>query len=84
MSEAETILINTLQEIKTLLASNQTDYCNSEEACRIMGLTNVRDLKQLYDKGFLPRYPRGKSYMYKKTDCYKVASRLDDKQIIID
>ncbi len=85
MSEAETILVSELKEIKNLLASNQTDYCDAKEACRIIGLTNVRYLKQLSeDKNVLPRYPRVKSFIYKKSDCYKVAAMLDSKQIILD
>ena len=54
-----------LLEIKNLLASNQTDYCDTEEASRILALPS-RHLKALHEKFGLPRYPRVKSFVYKK------------------
>lgn len=76
-------ILTTVRSIKNLLESNQTDYCDSDEASRIIAVTNKRDLKYLHDIKELPRYPRGNGFVYKKKDCYKVAAKLDDKTIII-
>lgn len=76
--------IDLLKDIKQLLSSNQSDYCDTDEACRIIGVSNYRYLKQLNDRGFLPRYPRADGYRYKKTDLYKIASCLDSQQIVLE
>jgi hypothetical protein len=77
-------IITELNSIKVLLASNQTDYCmDSQEAMRIIGITNSRQLKELHDAGFLPRYDRGAGFVYKKSDCYKAANALDVKFITL-
>lgn len=81
--EINVAILTKLSSIEHLLASQQTDYCDTEEASRIIGVSNTRDLKQLYDAGYLARYPRGKGFVYKKTDCYKVASLLDNKTIVL-
>jgi hypothetical protein len=72
----------TLTEIKHLLASNQTDYCDTAEAARIIAIPQ-RHLKVLHVKHGLPRYQRVKSYVYKKTDCYKYAALLDSNTITL-
>lgn len=72
-----------LVEIKNILASNQSDYCDTDEACRIIGLSNYRYLGQLYTREILPRYNRAEGYKYKKSDCYKVAAALDNKTIVL-
>lgn len=77
-------IIKTLADIKHLLASNQSDYCETEEACRIIGVNNFRYLAQLYKNGVLPRYPRGDGFKYKKADCYKVAAALDSQAIVLE
>lgn len=74
-------IVGILSEIRNGLLSTQTDYCDTQEAARIIGLNNTRDLKKLYDQGVLPRYQRGTAYKYKKTDCHKVAAMLDNNQI---
>jgi len=71
-----------LREVKVLLASNQTDYCDTEEAARIIAIP-ARHLKALHEKHGLPRYQRVKSYVYKKTDCYKYAALLDSNAIVL-
>lgn len=76
-------ILQTLQDIKQLLAANQSDYCETEEACRIIGVKNYRYLKQLNDRGLLPRYQRGDSFKYKKTDLYKIAAKLDSGAIVL-
>lgn len=82
MTIAETILVNELKEIKNLLADQDYLYCrDSEDAAQRIGLTNTRDLKKLHEMGVLPRYERGKSFRYKKTDCIKVAAMLDNNEI---
>lgn len=75
--------INLLSEIKTLLASNQSDYCDSDEACRIIGVNNYRYLAQLHQRDLLTRYPRGDGYKYKKADLYKIAGSLDKGEIVL-
>ncbi|CAB4127081.1 hypothetical protein UFOVP87_43 [uncultured Caudovirales phage] len=77
-----TAIENTLNEIKDLLASNQSDYCNTEEAARILAIPQ-RHLKALHEKHGLPRYQRVKSFVYKKTDCYKYAALLDSNTITL-
>lgn len=76
-------IVTLLSEIRNGIFSGQTDYCDTQEAARIIGLNNTRDLKRLYEQGVLPRYPRGTGFKYKKTDCHKVAAMLDNKQITI-
>lgn len=76
-------ILQELKGIRAALLSNQTDYCETEEASRIIGLNNTRDLKKLHDQGVLPRYSRGTGYKYKKSDCYKVAALLDNNQITL-
>lgn len=71
-----------LMDIKNLLSSNQSDYCDTEEASRIMKLP-ARHLKRLHKEFGLPRYPRVKSFVYKKTDCYKYAAMLDQGTITL-
>lgn len=71
-----------LTEIKNLLSTNQSDYCNTEEAARILAIP-ARHLKQLHEKEGLPRYPRIKSFVYKKSDCYKYAAMLDQGTITL-
>lgn len=75
--------INLLSDIKKLLELNQSDYCDSDEACRIIGVNNYRYLAQLYQRDLLPRYPRGDGYKYKKTDLYKIAGALDKEEIVL-
>lgn len=76
-------VITELREVKTLLASSQSDYCNTEEAARIIAIP-ARHLKELHEAHGLPRYPRVKSYVYKKSDCYKYAALLDSKTIVLN
>lgn len=82
MSNEEKI-VEKLDDIAKLLASNQSDYCESDEACRIIGVNNTRYLTQLHTKGHLPRYQRGEGFKYKKSDCYKVAALLDSEKIVL-
>ncbi|MES2138655.1 MAG: hypothetical protein V4511_03035 [Bacteroidota bacterium] len=77
-------IVKALVDIKHLLSSNQSDYCETEEALRIIGLNNYRYLAQLHKKNMLPRYPRGDGFKYKKADCYKVAAALDNQQIVLE
>jgi hypothetical protein len=77
-------IVKILADIKHLLASNQSDYCETEEACRIIGVNNFRYLAQLHKRGVLPRYSRGDGFRYKKADCYKVAAALDSKAIVLE
>ena len=81
MTEIETI-IHEIRELKNVLGSNQTDYCDTEEASRILAVPS-RHLKKLHEEFGLPRYPRVKSFVYKKTDCYRYAAMLDNKTIML-
>lgn len=76
-------VIAELREVKDLLASNQSDYCDTAEAARIIAIP-ARHLKVLHEKHGLPRYPRVKSYVYKKVDCYKYAALLDSGTIVLN
>lgn len=76
--------LQVLSDIKHLLASGQSDYCETDEACRILGLNNNRYLTQLFKRELLPRYPRAEGFRYKKTDLYKIAAALDTKIIILE
>lgn len=80
--DIQTEILKELKIISTLLASNQSDYCDTEEASRIIAIPS-RHLKALHEKHGLPRYQRVKSYVYKKTDCYKYASMLDSQTIVL-
>lgn len=85
MSEdTEKKLIETLRKTNDLLAFNQSDYCDTKEAARIIGLTNERYLTQLYNKNLLIRYPRGNGYVYKKTECYAIAGKLDNRSVVLE
>lgn len=75
-------VVNLLRDIKHALTYNQTDYVYSPEASRIMAVSE-RDLKILSEQFGLPRYKRGKPYVYKKVDCYKFASLIDNGTIVI-
>ena len=82
--EGATDIINAINGLRSALLNNQSDYCETQEACRIIGVNNIRALKHLNDKGVLTRYPReGKRFVYKKTECYKVAALLDNKTITL-
>lgn len=81
--ETNAAILEKLDCIAALLAERTSDYCDSDEAARIMGISNTRDLKHLYEQGFLPRLPRGKRWVYKKKDCYRVAGMLDEGRISI-
>lgn len=76
-------IVELLSDIRKGILSSQSDYCDTDEAARIIGLDNTRYLKRLFEQGVLPRYPRGTGYKYKKTDCYRVAALLDNNQIKI-
>jgi hypothetical protein len=76
-------VIAELREVKGLLASNQTDYCDTVEAARIIAIP-ARHLKVLHVQHGLPRYPRVKSFVYKKSDCYKYAAMLDSGTIVLN
>lgn len=75
-------VVKELKELKEILGSSQSDYCDTEEASRILAIPS-RHLKQLHEKHGLPRYQRVKSYVYKKTDCYKYAALLDSQSIAL-
>jgi hypothetical protein len=77
-------VLEELRLIRIALLSNQSDYCDSKEACRIIGVNNYRFLSQLFQRGLLPRYSRADGYKYKKADLYKVAAKLDDKTIVLE
>ncbi|MFA6924693.1 MAG: hypothetical protein WC223_10640 [Bacteroidales bacterium] len=76
-------ILQELRSIKNVLAQNVSDYVQSNIAIKILGINNVRVLKHLHERGFLPRYSRGKYYVYKKADLYEVAKRIDKAEIII-
>jgi hypothetical protein len=80
--EQLTEILKELKELKQILASNQSDYCDTEEASRIIAIPS-RHLKALHEKHGLPRYQRVKSYVYKKKDCYKYAALLDSQTIVL-
>lgn len=71
-----------LKNISTLLTSNQTDYCDTGEASRIMAVPE-RQLKVLHERYGLPRYKRVKHFVYKKVDCYRYAGLLDAQTILL-
>lgn len=81
--ETNAAILEKLSSIEMLLASAQSDYCDTKEAARIIGLENTRYLKQLNEGGYLPRYARGKGFVYKKKDCYLAATKLDQKIIVL-
>lgn len=80
--EKLTEILLELKSISSLLASNQSDYCDTAEAARIIAIPQ-RHLKALHEKHGLPRYQRVKSYVYKKSDCYKYAGLLDSNTIVL-
>jgi hypothetical protein len=80
----EEIIIKKLDTLINLLSSGQSDYCESEEACRIIGVNNFRYLAQLHKRELLPRYPRGDGFKYKKSDLYKIAAALDNGTIVLE
>lgn len=83
MDQFEQIL-KELAGIRKLILGNQTDYCETEEACIIIGVNNPRYLAQLFRRNLLPRYERADGYKYKKSDCRKIASSLDSKTIVLE
>lgn len=80
--DIQTEILKELKIISTLLASKQSDYCDTEEASRILAIPS-RHLKVLHEKHGLPRYTRVKSYVYKKKDCYKYSALLDSQTIVL-
>lgn len=77
-------LIKTLKAVNTTLLDQRSDYCETDEACRIIGVNNNRYLAQLFKRNLLPRYSRADGFVYKKSDCYKVAAALDSKTIFLE
>lgn len=75
-------IIIELQSLKRILASNQSDYCDTGEAARIMAVPE-RQLKILNERYGLPRYQRVKHFVYKKVDCYRYAALLDNQTIVL-
>lgn len=75
-------ILSEIKNLSSLLASNQSDYCDTAEAARIIAIP-ARHLKALHEQHGLPRYPRVKSYVYKKADCYKYAGLLDSQTIVL-
>lgn len=75
-------IVTELQKLQTLLAANQSDYCDTEEAARIMAVPE-RQLKILHERYGLPRYKRVKHFVYKKVDCYRYAALLDNQDIVL-
>lgn len=75
-------VVKELKELKEILGSNQSDYCDTEEASRILAIPS-RHLKALHERFGLPRYKRVKSFVYMKKDCYKYASMLDSNTIVL-
>jgi len=75
-------IIKELQDLKAVIASNQSDYCNTSEAARIMAVSE-RDLKKLHINYGLPRYQRVKHFVYKKVDCYRFAALMDNQTIVL-
>ena len=75
-------IVTELQKLQTLLAANQSDYCDTEEAARIMAVPE-RKLKVLHERYGLPRYQRVKHFVYKKTDCYRYAALMDNQSIVL-
>jgi hypothetical protein len=82
MSEGQQI-IQLLQEVKATLLFNQSEYCNTEEACKMLGVTNYRYLGQLYNRDLLKRYKRADGYVYKKKDLDKLREMLDNETIVL-
>lgn len=77
-------LIKAIDKLCEVMGNNKTDYCGSQEALLIIGLSNIRDLKKLNELGVLIRYKRkGSNYLYKKSECIKVAELLDLQKIVI-
>jgi len=75
-------IITELQGLKQILASNQSDYCDTDEAARIIAVPE-RQLKILHERYGLPRYKRVKHFVYKKVDCYRYAALLDNQDIVL-
>lgn len=75
-------IIEELQSLKQILASNQSDYCDTDEAARIIAVPE-RQLKTLSERYGLPRYKRVKHFVYKKVDCYRYAALLDAQTIVL-
>ncbi len=75
--------IKLLEKIVKLLEADQSDYCESDEACRIIGVKNYRYLGQLNKNDLLPRYKRGEGFKYKKKDCLRIAAALDSQTIVL-
>lgn len=77
-------IIKLLTGILKIAESGQSDYCETDEACRIIGIKNYRYLAQLHKKDLLPRYDRADGFRYKKKDCHRIAAALDSKLIVLD
>lgn len=75
-------IVTELQKLQTLLAANQSDYCDTDEAARIIAVPE-RQLKILHERYGLPRYKRVKHFVYKKVDCYRYAALLDNQDIVL-
>lgn len=82
MSTDEKILVK-LSSIEKRLLDDKSPYCDTQEACVLIGVTNERYLAQLFQRGYVQRYPRGNGFKYKKADLKVLAEKLDRKEIIL-
>lgn len=76
-------ILKTLKSINNKLEEDLSDYCNANQAIALISLTKQQQLKYLLDHGFLFRYPRGNGFRYRRSECRKVAQKIDLGEIVI-
>ncbi|MCE3279696.1 MAG: hypothetical protein K0S44_1887 [Bacteroidetes bacterium] len=74
-------ILKEIRELKMLQYKSESVYCNTDEACARIGITNYRYLSQLYKRDLLKRYSRAEGYVYKKNDLDVIREALDTGKI---
>lgn len=85
-------VLRELKGLRTQQQSSGTDYAKTDEAVAILGIKDSRKLKFLRECGHFASgefsmrgggEKRGKYFLYKKSALYRIAQKLDAREIII-
>lgn len=77
------LLLTKMDILEARLLKQNTDLCDSKEACTILGVNNERYLSYFFKNNLIGRRKGGKGYLYFKSDLMTLAEGIKRGQVIL-
>jgi hypothetical protein len=77
------LLLTKVETLEHRLLKQQTDLCDSKEACALIGVNNDRYLNYFYKSNLISRRKGGKGYLYFKSELIQLADKIKLGHIVL-